>query len=382
MLAMRFLVAYTCASLCGVVACGASNPPAAHPTPAEPPITVVDASAPPSAPPPAPAAETAPPAPKLHLSSKPIPLPGASGPVSLDYLVMDRKAGHLWIPAGGTGSVDLLEVASGKMTRIKGFATAEREAHGNKRVVGPSSASLGDGVVYVGNRANAQVCVIDAAKLTRGACTTLASSPDGLQYVASAKELWVTTPGDKSITVLDVASPGKIKPKTRIVVDGRPEGYAVDDARGVFYTNLEDKDKTLALDVKTHKVIATFESQCGQEGPRGLAVDGGRGLLFVACTDHVVVINDVAHAGTVLSKIDTGAGVDNIDYLDSRGQLFVPAGKAAILTILQVDDKGKLTIIGAGPTAQGGNTVVVGADGVAYVTDPEQGGVLAVSSAP
>src|SRR6202035_538617 len=116
------------------------------------------------------------------------------------------------------------------------------------------------------------------------------------------------------ITVLDTSTPGKLKVKTKIGLDGAPEGYAVDDTRGVFYTNLEDKDKTLVLDVKTHKVVATFEAQCGAEGPRGLAVDGGRGFLFVACTDHVEVLLDVAHAGTLISKLDTGAGVDNIDY--------------------------------------------------------------------
>lgn len=304
------------------------------------------------------------------------------GPVSLDYLAVDRKNGTVWIPAGGTGSVDVLEIATGKVTRIQGFPTAEREGKAGKRLVGPSSATVGDGVVYVGNRANSQVCAVDIAKLARGACVTLASPPDGLAYVASAKELWVTTPKDKSITVLDVSKPAKPKVKTKISFDGAPEGYAVDDARGAFYTNLEDKDKTLVVDVPTHKVVATFEAQCGSEGPRGLAVDGGRGLLFVACTDHVEVLNDVAHAGTLLSKLDTGGGVDNIDYLLARGQLFVAAGKAATLTVANVDDKGILTVAGTAPSASGGRVVVVDSGGNAYVADPAQGSVLAVSSSP
>jgi hypothetical protein len=318
----------------------------------------------------------------MHLTAKQLPLPGATGELSLDYLAVDRKGGRVWIPAGGTGSVDMLEVATGKMTRIKGFPTAERDHGGTKRTVGPSSAAVGDGVAYVGNRANSQVCVVDGTKLARGACTTLASSPDGLLYVASTKELWVTTPGDKAIAVLDASTPSKLKPKTRIALEGKPEGYAVDDARGVFYTNLEDKDKTLVLDVKTHKVIATFAADCGEQGPRGLAVDGGRGLLFVACTDHVEVLLDVAHNGNVLSKMDTGAGVDNIDYLEGKGQLYVAAGKAAVLSVFQVDDKGALTLAGSGPTTQGGRTAVVDGDGTAYVIDPSQGGIMVVSPAP
>ena len=32
--------------------------------------------------------------------------------------------------------------------------------------------------------------------------------------------------------------------------DGEPEGYAVDAQRALFYTNLEDRDRTLAIDVQ------------------------------------------------------------------------------------------------------------------------------------
>ena len=39
---------------------------------------------------------------------------------------------------------------------------------------------------------------------------------------------------------------------------GEPEGFAVDDARGLFYTNLEDKDRTLAIDLKTRQITKTW----------------------------------------------------------------------------------------------------------------------------
>ena len=121
-------------------------------------------------------------APQLHFTSKPVALPGATGPVSLDYLACDRSAGRVWIPAGDTASVDVLEVATGKLTRIQGFPTTEREVRGQKRKMGPSSATVGDGFVYAGNRGNSDVCAIDAAKLTKGACVTLPTPPDGLQH--------------------------------------------------------------------------------------------------------------------------------------------------------------------------------------------------------
>jgi DNA-binding beta-propeller fold protein YncE len=166
----------------------------------------------------------------------------------------------------------------------------------------------------------------------------------------------------------------------RIALDGAPEGYAVDEARGVFYTNLEDKDKTVVLDVKTRKVTATWDARCGGDGPRGLALDAQRGLLFVACTDRVKVV-DAAHGGAQLSELATGEGVDNIDYVDASRQLYVAAGKAGTLTIARVDDKGGLTAVGTTPTAPGARVVVAGADGTAYVADGKQGRVLVVTAA-
>jgi len=40
---------------------------------------------------------------------KPINLPGASGPVALDYFAYDGATGKLWVPASNTGSVDVIE---------------------------------------------------------------------------------------------------------------------------------------------------------------------------------------------------------------------------------------------------------------------------------
>src|SRR5215813_8796407 len=146
-------------------------------------------------------APTTPPAPP---AVKGIPLPGAPADgVFMDYIACDRGRQRVWVPAGNTGSVDVIDTKSGEVIRIEGFPTAEMERRGRKRTVGPSSATVGKGRVYVGDRADSSVCAVDAKKLTRGACGKLDSMPDGLAYVASTNEVWVTTPRDKTIRVLD-----------------------------------------------------------------------------------------------------------------------------------------------------------------------------------
>jgi DNA-binding beta-propeller fold protein YncE len=311
-----------------------------------------------------------------------IALPGApaTGGVVLDYIAYDRGHRRVWVPAGNTGSVDVINVDNGEVSRIEGFATQEMERKGRKRTVGPSSATVGDGVVYVGNRGDSTVCAIDATSLQKGACATLDSMPDGIAYVASAKEVWVTTPRDKSVVVLDAATPGALAVKTKMTFPGEPEGFVVDDARGLFYTNLEDADRTLAIDIKKHETAKTWLPACGEDGPKGLALDHERNLLLVACADKVKVL-DAGHDGKELSAIATGDGVDNIDYLEARHALYAGAARAAKLTVAIVDAAGKLTPESVVPTATGARNAVVTEDGVVYLTVAPESKILVVTPA-
>jgi DNA-binding beta-propeller fold protein YncE len=314
-----------------------------------------------------------------QLTAKAFALPGATGSVTLDYLVSDRAHARVWVPVGETGSADVFDIATEKFTQISGFKTAEREVHGRKRMLGPSAATVGDGAVYIGDRATAEVCAIDEKTLGLGACLELPTPTDGVVYVASTKEVWVTTPRDNSLTVLSASNAKVLAPKLVIKTDGAPEGYAVDIARGIFYTNLEDKNRTLGIDIATHTVKTTWSPGCGADGPRGVAVDQARNFVFVACTDSVRVLD--GKKGDALGKLDTGAGVDNIEYDGRTRLLHVAAAKAARLTIARIDDKGQPSIVAIAATAEGARNAVVDSSGNTYVADPH-GARLLVFGAP
>jgi hypothetical protein len=311
----------------------------------------------------------------------PLPLPGApEGGVVLDYLAIDRGRHRVWVPAGGTGNAVVIDTATQGIQTVDKFPTKEVERRGQKRVVGLSSATVGDGVVYVGNRADSSVCAIDATTLARGGCLTLPSSPDGLAYIASRKEVWITAPRDKSLLVLDVSIPDTPKLSGSITLEGEPEGYAVDNARGVFYTNLEDKDKTLRIDLTTRKVTATWNPSCGQDGPKGLAIEPDGQWLMLACSDHVEVLA-AGTDGHIVSKLKTGEGVDNIDYVTGRHALYAAAAGAATLTVASVSSKGKLSKTATIATAKGARNAVATDDGAAYVANGSAGKILLVRPA-
>ena len=320
---------------------------------------ITRASAPPAAKP-APASSTAPAA----YAVKTLTLPGGGeAGIGMDVMAYDPHTRFLWAPAGNTGAVDVVDTATGKLTQVSGFPTKEVEARNGKRTVGPSAATVGDGVVYIVNRGDWTVCAVDARKLTKGACGALDASPDLLAYVAPTREVWVTTPRDHSIRVLDA---GTLAQKVKLTFDGEPEGLAVDTKRGRVYSNLEDKDRTLAIAIDTHETAATWNPACGEGGPHGLSLDETAGILFIAC-DAAAKAMDVGHDGKVLSSIDAGDGVDDLVYVPATHLLYVGSAKAGTLTIARANGAGLLTLEATVPTRPGARNAVVTERGTVYL---------------
>ena len=320
-----------------------------------------------------------------------VSLTGASGLVTLDYFAWDARRQKLWVPGGNAGSVFVLDGRGDNLTAIDGFATAEFTLGSRRGRLGASSVAIGDGVAYVGNRADRSICVIDAATLSRGECIAIAKpeegwagAPDAVVYVAPTKELWITrgappigiASSDKALTVFDASQPRTLRIKEKIALGASAEGYAVDRERGFFYTNLEESGETIQVDLRTRAITARWKPGC--DDARGLALDEERGFLFIACSGRVVSI-DVKDRGKVVDAVDTGGGLDNIDYSPATRRLYAAASQAATLTIAFVTPWGRFERLATVPTAKGARGVVAGDGSTAYVADPFAGRIIIVS---
>jgi hypothetical protein len=366
-------------------ACGAQHmDPSAHEPPAgsasstaaavtATPPTATASSVTPATDAPAPSAGPA------RLTGKVVPLPGAEGPAFVDYVVYEPQNARVWVPVGRTGSVDVFDTARQAFTRVDGFGTTERDVGGKKRTLGPSAVTVGEGVVYVGDRGSSEVCPVDTTTLKSAGCLKLSSPTDGVAYIAPVREVWVTMPRDKRLAILDASTPDALRAKATVSTDGAPEGYAVDESRGLFFTNLEDKGGTLAIDVKTRKVKSTWNAGCGADGPRGVAFDAAHDFVVVACTDHVQVL-DAGHDGARLGKLETGAGLDNIDVLDAT--VYAASARAGRLTVARIDDRGQLSVLATADTSEGARNAVADGHGNVYVADSQGARLLVFAGAP
>jgi DNA-binding beta-propeller fold protein YncE len=297
-------------------------------------------------------------------AATPLKFPGVEAPVIMDYLAADGD--RVWAPAGNTGKVFVLE--KGQFKSVDGFPTAKGR---NDRLMGPSSVSVGKGAAYVGNRGDSKIWAIDSKSLEKKGSVAMPSTPDGVFYVGATDEVWVTTPRDNSIQIIDVKDVAAPKIVGKVSADG-PEGYAVDEKKGVVYTNLEDKDATVAIDAKSRKIISTWEHTCGKDGPRGLALDAERGVLFVGCASQGILVLD-AKTGAKKSRLEVGEGVDNIDYLPAKRLLYASAGRSEKLTVAHLEDDGSLKVVATSPVAKGCRVVVATHDGTAYAADSAGG---------
>jgi hypothetical protein len=75
-----------------------------------------------------------------------------------------------------------------------------------------------------------------------------------------------------------------------------------------------------------------------------------------------------------------GDGIDNIDLLASRHEIYAAAARAATLTVARLDQSGQLTLLGRTATAVGARNAVVTETGVAYVADGPAGTILVVTA--
>jgi len=289
------------------------------------------------------------------------------GRVSMDYIGYDETTESVWVPGGNTGKTFVIDARTEHVRSVDGFPVREVEG----RALGPSSVTFGPHSAFIGNRADATVCAVNISSLKREGCSTLGSTPDGLAYVGSTREVWATTPRTHSIAVLGVTDAGFVD-AGQIQLDGQPEGYAVDNKRARFFTNLEDKDETLAIDLSTHAVKARWKTGCGEGGPRGMAIDSDRGLLFVACTGGLVAFG-LDREGARIGSAVTGNGVDNPAIVTGLKRVFAAAGAAGSLSIFEYGPDGRLSPLRTLKTAPGVRVVTADRLGKAFAADSAGG---------
>ena len=301
----------------------------------------------------------------------------------MDYLAVRRRhTAAIWVPAGNTGNVDVVDVATGKVTPVGGFPTAPAtppRAPQRGRARRPSATAS----VWIGNRADDSVCAVDARTLARGRLpSSLPSMPDGVAYVAATREVWVTTPRDRSITIVDVSgkterAAGRHQDRRRSRgAGGRPS------ARPLLHEPGGQGSDAAKSTSKTRKVVATLAGRLRQR--RGRA--GWRSTPGAACCSWPAPTARSRSTWPTAASRWAGsrraAASTTSTTRPGPASCSSPSGRDAKLTTARVAANGALTRVAASPTAAGARCVVAGTDGTGYVADSAGGRLIVVKPPP
>src|SRR6185503_13026084 len=93
------------------------------------------------------------------LQAQKLALP-ASAPVVMDYLA--AAGSQVWIPAGNTGKVFVLDAPEKPFRTIGGFATKKGR---NDHLMGPSSVTVSASTAFIGNRGDSSICAFERQSL-------------------------------------------------------------------------------------------------------------------------------------------------------------------------------------------------------------------------
>lgn len=289
--------------------------------------------------------------------------------IGFDDLRYSSSLHRVLVPAGGTGTIVLIDPANHRTSTVAGLSA--EQSYGGGHDEGATSVDEGEGSLYAIDRTSNEVVVIDPTARRVTVRTSLAGSPDYVRYVARTHELWVTEPGSERIEILSISP---LEHRAFIQVPGGPESLVIDSAGGRAFTHLWS-GTSVAIALQSRSILARWPNQC--EGSRGIAYDERSHFLFAGCAEGKAVVMDTADGGKVVATAKSGRGVDIIDYDPVRRHLYLPGARSATMTMFSVAANGALTSLGTTGTARGAHCVTTdGKD--AYVCDPNRGRILIV----
>jgi DNA-binding beta-propeller fold protein YncE len=136
----------------------------------------------------------------------------------------------------------------------------------------------------------------------------------------------------------------------RVRVGGKLE-FAVADGKGALYVNVQTAHEIAAIDLHALKVIRRI-ALAGCTEPKGLAYDAATDLLISGC-DNGIAQFIIAKTAKVVARLPIGRGADAVIIDSRRRRAFVPSGEDAIVSIFDIEDPNRITLLQTLPTEKG-----------------------------
>ncbi len=171
---------------------------------------------------------------------------------------------------------------------------------------------------YISNGKGNSVYVFDLKNFkVTDSVATKGENPDAIMVDDFSGNIFVMNGKTNNVNVF---SADKLQLIKDITLPGKPE-FAVNDAKGNVFVNLEDKSQIAWLDSKTNTLKSAFSIAPGEE-PTGLAIDKKNNLLFSVCANKNLIVFDIS-SKKVLKNLPIGEDADALVFDPETKNIFV-----------------------------------------------------------
>jgi YVTN family beta-propeller protein len=266
---------------------------------------------------------------------KTVAVPGTGG---WDYLTVDESARRVYV--SHSTQVDVLDADA---YTVVGTIPKTPGVHGIAL-----ATEFGRGYISAGKADTAIAFDLKTLKVLGE--TKVGKKPDAIIYEPLTKRIYVMNGDSEDITVVNAAD-GAVA--GTIALGGGPE-FAVSDGKGNLYVNLEEKNETLHIDVKSMKVVDRWAlAPCGT--PTALSMDVENKRLFVGCRNkYLAVLN--SETGKIVFTAPIGERVDAGTFDSKTKMVYLSTGDGKV-SVFHQDSADKYSLVQEIATKTGGKTM-------------------------
>jgi DNA-binding beta-propeller fold protein YncE len=289
-----------------------------------------------------------------------IALPGVSG--RIDHLAFDAEHGRLYVCALGNGSVEVVDVAAGKV--VKTLAKFD-EPQGVVAIPSTKQVAFtsgGDGKLHF----------LDAATLAVSKSVDAGGDADNVRLEArpDGDRLWV---GCEEGLAVFAAADGKRVALVRLA--GHAESFQLEKEKegGRAFANVPSAKHVAVVDRARGEVVATWPLD-GAASNFPMALDEKGARLYVGCRSPAEVVVLDTKSGKVVAKCPIAGDCDDLFLDPERARLYATCGEGCV-SVLALEKDGSLKAAGRFATADGARTsLFVPSLAKLFVAAPKRGG--------
>lgn len=264
---------------------------------------------------------------------KAIPIPNVPVWPYSDVIAIDRARGRVFATPQAAKAVAIADLATGRILKM---VSGIGKPHGLYY-----SAALNR--LFVADGGAGDLKVFNGADYSLIKSIPLAGDSDAVTYDPQTNLVYVTNGGEGAqmdhafVSAIDPVRMGKVADIP--IASAELEAIALNSEKQLLYVSLKADAAIAVIDLRQRKVTQTWKLPPGDHSPFALALDLGRGRLYVTCRDDrlgmgargTLFVLDTS-TGRSVAQLPIGAWADGVSIDRKRQRVYISTGIGRVET--------------------------------------------------